>query len=310
MPRATTTANHDEREEIMNSGRAPAWTRRQTIGHLAGMALAIATMATSSSLAGSAAAHPGKESKPMETERRTFVLVHGAWHGGWSWRRVAPLLRAAGHDVYTPTLSGLADRAHLLTPETELETHIQDIASLLDYEELEEVILVGHSYAGMVIAGVAAVTPDSIGHLVYLDAFVPGEGDSLVSLLPPDRVAYYQEQAATHGDGWRVPPPPIAVWGITDAADVAWLETRLTDQPLRSFTQPLLAAPPELPGTYIHCTEGPIVASFAPFATAARADASWSYHELSTGHDAMVTAPRQLAEILMALGSADSAAGQ
>jgi pimeloyl-ACP methyl ester carboxylesterase len=274
------------------------------------MALATTTMAASSPLGGRAAAHPGKESTPMATRQLTFVLVHGGWHGGWCWRRVTPLLRAAGHEAWTPTLSGLADRAHLLTPGIGLQIHIQDIASLLDYEELEGVVLIGHSYAGMVIAGVAAAVPERVGHLVYLDAFVPGAGDSLVSLLPPDRAAYYQEQAATHGDGWRVPPPPIAAWGVTDAADVAWLETRLTDHPLRSFTQPLPAAAPELPRTYVHCTEGPIVASFASFATRARSDPSWHYHELATGHDAMVTAPRPLAEVLLDLGRADGAASQ
>jgi pimeloyl-ACP methyl ester carboxylesterase len=234
----------------------------------------------------------------------TFVLIHGGWHGGWCWRRVAPRLRATGHDVWTPTLTGLADRAHTLTKDTDLETHVRDVVGLLTYEELERVVLVGHSYAGMVISGAAAHVPERIGHLVYLDAFVPHVGDSLAGLLSPERESFYRTQAVQRGAGWRVPPPPVAALGVTDLADIAWVEERLTDQPLRSFDQPLRAdAPQRLPRSYIHCTEGPIVASFAPFAARAQADPTWGYHELPTGHDAMITAPQALADVLLALVS-------
>lgn len=238
----------------------------------------------------------------MTTDTATFVLVHGGWHGGWCWNRVAPLLRAAGHDVWTPTLTGLADRAHALTPETGLETHIRDIVGLLEFEDLREVILVGHSYAGMVITGAAAKASQRIGRLVYLDAFVPRAGDSLMNLLSPEREYFYRTSAVERDGGWYVPPPPIAALGVSDPDDVAWLEARLTYQPLRSFEQPLAEeAPPELPRAYIHCTEGPVVPSFAPFAAQARAAAAWTYAELATGHDAMITEPAALAGLLLEL---------
>jgi pimeloyl-ACP methyl ester carboxylesterase len=232
-----------------------------------------------------------------------IVLVHGGWHGGWCWQRVSPLLREAGHLVLTPTLTGLADRAHVLTRETGLDTHIADIVSLLDYEDLTDVVLVGHSYAGMVITGVTAAVPERIGRLVYLDAFVPEAGKSLLDLLPPERAAFYTEAAEQNGDGWRVPPPPVAALGVDEPADVTRLGSKLTDQPLLSFTQPLPHASGEHPAilrTYIHCTEGPIVSLFAPFANAASKDPTWAYHELANGHDAMITEPDGLAALLLA----------
>jgi len=238
----------------------------------------------------------------MGANSSTFVLVHGGWHGGWCWSRAAPLLRAAGHAVWTPTLNGLADRAGLLTIDTGLETHIDDVVALIDAEHLERVVLVGHSYAGMVIAGVAAARPEQIASLVYLDAFVPTVGDSLLSLLSPERAAFYREQATSRGEGWRVPPPPIAALGITAQEDVAWLEAMLTDQPLRSFEEPLpLSARRTMKKIYIHCTQGPIVTSFAPFAARASSDPDWDYHEIATGHDAMITAPHALSSLLLDL---------
>jgi pimeloyl-ACP methyl ester carboxylesterase len=281
----------------------PAWTRR-ALGSIAGAALAAATLGAHPSRGGARASSLSGVSQteitPMATDKAIFVLVHGGWHGGWCWNRVAPLLRAAGHDVWTPTLTGLADRAHALTPETDLRTHIRDIVGLLVFEDLGRVILVGHSYAGMVIAGVAAEAPDRIAHVVYLDAFVPQEGDSLMTLLSPEREFYYRTHAVQRDQIWRVPPPPVDALGVRDAADAVWMQARLTDQPLRSFDQELTTvAPSTLPRTYIHCTEGPIVGSFAPFASRAQTDPSWSYVELATGHDAMIIEPRALAELLL-----------
>src|SRR5215831_5722049 len=136
----------------------------------------------------------------------TFVLVHGAWHGGWCWKKVTPLLRAAGHEVYTPTLTGLGERVHLASPKVDLTTHIQDVVNVLDYEDLHEVVLVGHSYGGVVIAGVADRVPSRVGHLVYLDAGVPHNGEGYLDLLPNLR-ALIEEDSRLNGDGWRVPPP-------------------------------------------------------------------------------------------------------
>lgn len=290
----------------------PAWSRRRAIAAVAAGFLGSAGVVSNIPTISAATVQTRVATRSLaigdtSPAAMTFVLVHGGWHGGWSWNRVSPLLRAAGHDVWVPTLTGLADRAHLLTAATDLETHIQDIVGLLEYEELERVVLVGYSYAGMVITGVAALAPQRLSHLVDLDAFVPTEGDTLLGLLPPDRQAFYREQAATRGDGWRVPPPPVAALGVTDLVDLAWLEAKLTDQPLRSFEQPLARnAPAALPRTYIHCIEGPIAASFAPFAARAQAESDWRYHELATGHDAMILAPEALADVLLGVAAEDA----
>jgi pimeloyl-ACP methyl ester carboxylesterase len=231
----------------------------------------------------------------------TFVLVHGGWHGGWCWRDVSRTLRAAGHAVWAPTLTGLGERAHLLTPDTDLDLHIQDIVNVLEYEDLSNVILVGHSYAGMVIAGVADRVPERLAHLVFLDAFVPTDGQSLFDLLRPERRDMYRQQTQVHGDGWRVPPPPPQALGVTETAQAAWLSARLTPQPLASFEQPVRlqhTAAERLTRTYIHCTEGPIAPSFAPFAATAQAEPGWRYAELPTGHDAMLITPQSLAGLL------------
>jgi pimeloyl-ACP methyl ester carboxylesterase len=230
----------------------------------------------------------------------TYVLVHGGWHGGWCWRKVTPLLRDAGHDVYAPTLTGLGERAHLAGPEVGLAVHIEDVANLLEYEDLVDVVLVGHSYGGMVITGAAGRVPKRVAQLVYLDAFVPADGQALVDLLPPERRDVFLEQARATGEGWRVPPPSPEFYGVTEEADLAWVRPRLVPQSLATFTEPLgraraTASPPR---TYIACTAS-TVATFRPFAEHARADTAWRYHELATGHDAMVTMPEGLARLLL-----------
>jgi pimeloyl-ACP methyl ester carboxylesterase len=237
----------------------------------------------------------------------TFVLVHGGWHGGWCWRHVTPLLRARGHEVLTPTLSGLGERAHLLEPlgdRVNLDLHVQDVQRLLDYEDLHEVVLVGHSSAGMVVAGAANRATNRLVSVVYLDAFVPEDGQALFDILLPERRAMYEQAARERGDGWLVPPPPPQAWGVTDPTQAEWLAARLTPQPLATFTQPVHLANAQavaaLPHTYVHCTVGPVAPSFAPFAARLRAAPGWRYAELATGHDAMVTMPNELAEALVA----------
>lgn len=230
-----------------------------------------------------------------------IVLVHGAWHGGWCWERVEPVLRAAGHAVYSPTLSGLAERASLLTRETSLETHIADIVAVLVENDLHQVMLVGHSYGGMVISGVAAALPERMGRLVFLDAFVPQAGDSAMTLLPPPRAAHYAESAAGAGEGWRIPAPPASGLGVTAPEDVTWLEGHLTDQPLLAFTQTLPSDPPPpdvVARHYLRCNPGS--PSFAAVAEHLQADPAWTYRELLTGHDAMITLPRELAGLILA----------
>jgi pimeloyl-ACP methyl ester carboxylesterase len=237
----------------------------------------------------------------------TFVLVHGGWHGAWCWRRVVPLLRANGHEVLTPTLTGLGERAHLVAPEVDLSTHIRDLAAVLEYEDVRDAVLVGHSYSGVVISGVAEVASERVAQLVYLDAFVPEEGRTTFDLLPAERVAVFEQAARENGDGWLVPLPwegALAGWGVTDPEDLRWMVPRMTPQPLATFVQPAgsTAAAQRLPRTYAHCTEKPAADAFAPFAAAAARDGSgWRYMTLRAGHNAMVTAPEAVARVLMEL---------
>jgi pimeloyl-ACP methyl ester carboxylesterase len=229
-----------------------------------------------------------------------LVLVHGAWHGAWCWRRTGALLREGGAEVHTPTLTGLGERAHLLAPEVGLQTHVRDVLGLLEAEELQDVTLVGHSYAGMLLADVAARAAGRIGRLVYLDALVPRASQSALELFsPPVREAV--QASAARGGGWRVAAPlGAADLGVTEPADRAWVDRRLTDQALPTFTEPAAASPPAaIPKTYVVCTS-PRRQTYVPFAEAARADPGWDYVELEAGHDAMVSAPAALAAILLA----------
>jgi pimeloyl-ACP methyl ester carboxylesterase len=178
--------------------------------------------------------------------------------------------------VYTPTLTGLGARAHLLAGGVDLTTHIQDIVSLLFYEDLAEVVLVGHSYAGVVISGVAACTPERLASLIYLDAYLPREGQSLFDVLSAEEQEAGKATLAT-GTGLRQPVPP-AVLGITDPTMAAWVTARLTPHPLSTYAQPVPIGTPAsaaLPRAFIHCTAGPTTARFAPFAQQARA-AGWA----------------------------------
>ena len=146
----------------------------------------------------------------------SFVLVHGGWLGAWCWRRVRPLLQAAGYEVFAPTLTGLGERAHLLSPDIGLMTHVQDVVGLIEAEELQDIVLVGQSYAGMVITGVADRVPERLSHVVYLDAFVPRDGQSLADLVGPEMMANLEQAARAQGSGWRVPPLPPQACGVTD----------------------------------------------------------------------------------------------
>lgn len=229
----------------------------------------------------------------------TFVLVHGGWHGGWCWARVAPLLRASGHEVHTPTLTGAGDRAHLGWPHVGLGTHIDDVVAVLDMEDLRDVVLVGHSSGGAVIAGVAQRADGRLREQVYLDGFVPVPGESVLDLLPPPRRAHFT--SSVDGAGRIVLDPEVAMdgWAVTDGADRAWLRTRLRPHPVRALSDPLPAGPgPDLPRRYVHCTVKPVGDNFAGFAATARAGPEWRFDTLTTGHEAMVTAPAELAALL------------
>jgi pimeloyl-ACP methyl ester carboxylesterase len=232
----------------------------------------------------------------------TYLLVHGGWVGGWIWNRVAPILRKAGHDVFAPTLTGLGERAHLANPDVDLATHIQDVVSVLEFEDLKRVVLVGHSYGGMVITGVAERTAERLNHLVYLDAFVPRDGQSVADLITPEVAASFQESVRLGDDGWRIPPPPPGWSGITDESDRQWIEPRLVPHPMKTFFQPVSVSNPEaadLPRTFAYCNS-PALGLFEQFASRARAE-GWRYQVLSTGHAANVMAPNQVADLLLEL---------
>jgi pimeloyl-ACP methyl ester carboxylesterase len=193
-----------------------------------------------------------------QTAAKTFVLIHGAWHGGWCWRKLTPLLQAGGHIVYTPTLTGLGERGHLLTREVGLSTHIEDVAAVLEFEDMHNAILVGHSYAGMVISGLSRDALKRVGQLVYIDAFLPADGDA---------VTKYMTAPPVREDGWRMPVPGKPPrFGVKDAQDVSWMEARLTDQPLKTFTQTVAVDEAVLATkrrTFIQCSKSPIVADAA-----------------------------------------------
>jgi pimeloyl-ACP methyl ester carboxylesterase len=231
----------------------------------------------------------------------TYVLVHGAWHGGWCWKRVTPLLRAAGHEVYTPTLTGLGERSHLVTADIDLNTHVQDVVNVLEFEELGEVILVGHSYGGMVITGVRERTPERLKHVVYLDAFIPQDGQALVDLLTPQFRNDLLQQA--QASGGRLPPFPVEQYGVFAEADVRWVKPKLVSQPFKTVTTSVSLTSPKalaLPKTYVYCNN-PAMGPFDQFVERVQKERGWRYRELATGHDAMVTMPRELAGLLLEL---------
>ena len=236
----------------------------------------------------------------------TFVLVHGTMHGGWCWKKVGPLLRAAGHEVFTPTLTGLGERAHLAHAGIDLALHVQDIVAVLEYEDLRGVVLVGHSYAGMVITGVGGRAPDRLAHLVYLDAGVPRDGEAGLDLFAPAERAAMRARVAAEGEGWRLPPGrEERPWGVSAEEDVRWLRSRLTAQPFATFTQPLRLANPAgvaaVPKAFIWCTAAPPAQWRDIARQRAGSEPGWRSYTLATGHDAMITAPGELADLLSAI---------
>jgi len=242
----------------------------------------------------------------MAESRTTIVLVHGSNHGGWCWERVVPLLEAEGYEVRTPTLKGLAERANELTPEVGLPDHVKDIVGLLEGEDLESVVLVGHSAGGSVLPGVADQCEGRLKGLVYLDAFVIHDGESLMDVEPPDSREAFTAIALEQGDGWRIPPQEQALerWGLDDPADREWVWECLTDMPLKAVTDPVEAprgAVKRLPRTFIDLTD-PKNPGLSPSTERARAE-GMEMREIPTGHDAMVTAPAELAGLIGELAS-------
>jgi pimeloyl-ACP methyl ester carboxylesterase len=235
--------------------------------------------------------------------QRIFVLVHGAWHGGWCWRRVADRLAEAGHRVFTPTQTGLGERKHLLSVDITPETFTLDVLNVIEIEDLADVTLVGHSFGGRSISTVADRIPERLRRLVYLDAGLPENGKSAFDLMAPEVNAARLEAARTFDGGLSMPPPPAAAFGIVDANDAAWVERHLTPHPIATYALPIGLDHPlgnGVPATYIRCTD-PGYANTLKSAEYARSRSDWQYLEIHTGHDAMVAAPAEMTEMLLAL---------
>ena len=229
---------------------------------------------------------------------KTYVLVHGAWHGGWCWGRVADLLKAQGHRVYTPTLTGLAERGHLASFEIDLSIHAADVANLIQWENLSDIVLVGHSYGGMVVSQAVEELPaGAVSSIVFLDAFLPADGMSLLDYTAVEGREggpMVEEEEATG----LVPPITAEMFGV-NAADRAYVDSRCTPQPYGTLTQKarLTGAREAIPRkTYILATGW--APAFNAFADQVKADPAWSYLEVPVGHDVMLDAPEWLAEAL------------
>jgi pimeloyl-ACP methyl ester carboxylesterase len=228
----------------------------------------------------------------------TFVLVHGAWHGGWCWRRVADRLQSGGHTVFTPTLTGLGERSHLLRADINLDTHITDIVNLIQWEGLSDIVLCGHSYAGFVVSGVAERRAAAIRSIVFLDAFVPQNGDSLQDLTgaPTQKLL----RTARERGEITVAPRSAESFNVNDA-DRGWVDRLCVGQPIATFMDKIA-----LGGTRDHIARKSYVRAknssnpaFARAYEALRTNPSWRCYEVPCGHDVMVDMPERLAEILL-----------
>lgn len=240
----------------------------------------------------------------------TVVLVPGGWSGGWVWAKVAPPLRAAGHDVYTPTLTGLGERVHLARPGIDLDTHVTDVVNVLEFEDLRGVSLLGWSYGGMVITGVADRAPERLAQLIYFDAVVPQDGQSEYDADPDVRARHAAEREAEAAGtpGWQPVPADYIRARVADEADRAWLLAKMVPHPIAAFAQPVRLRHPAaetIPRAFVFCTEGK-EPGFQTIQTAAelRRNPGWRYRELAANHLAPVTAPRETAELLLRLVSA------
>jgi pimeloyl-ACP methyl ester carboxylesterase len=243
---------------------------------------------------GASAAVPGIRGADVQPTHSPVVLVHGAWHGGWCWRRVADRLAASGRYVVAPTLSGVGERSHLASDAITLSTHIDDIVNDISWKDLDRVVLVGHSYAGMVITGVAERIRDRIAAIVYLDAFIPSDGQSMSSLRSATATPFAVPLA----------PAPAAAFFKVNATDVAWVNSKLTPHATKCFTEPLRVSDAYQSirtKVYVRAPAFPQAAFDAAYARC-RADRAWKTFEMTSGHAIMLDQPAELAALLESLG--------
>ena len=231
----------------------------------------------------------------------TFVVAHGAWSAGWAWKKMRPLMRDAGHELFTPTYTGLGERAHLAHPDIDLDTHIQDIVAVLETEDLTNVILIGHSYGGMVATGVADRAQARVKHLIYLDAFAPKNGQAVFDFVPPDIAEKMRAGAAASPSGYGIPPNPMP--SDTSLEDQAWAVPRRLPQPVKAFSTKLaLSAEPSAPCTYVYAKRAGIGDNFRQFYQRAQRE-GWKTYEIDASHNPHITAPGPLTDILSEIAS-------
>lgn len=242
-----------------------------------------------------------------DSHRLTYVLVHGAYHGGWCWARVAEGLRAEGHRVFTPTMTGMGERAHLLAIRPDLETWIEDIAQVFRFEDLCDVILVGHSFSGSIVSAIADRMPERLRRIVYLDALLLKSGQSPGDISPPGLIETYEERARNN-DGIASLPNPPEHYGVTDPGMAEWFRGKLTPHPVQTYLDRLELKHPlgnGVSATYVACC-----APFFPTTRSSRVFAQsipgWTYLEIATAHNAMTLAPDMLTDLLMRIDSATS----
>ena len=240
----------------------------------------------------------GETNAQAQANAKTFVLVHGAWHGGWCWRRVSDLLEKKGHKVFTPTMTGLGERCHLIDPKVNLATHITDIVNVIKWEGLQDIVLVGHSYGGSIVSGVAEQAGDTIGSIVFLDAFVPENGDSIATKAPqPVREAI----AALVQKGETTMKPISAAFFQVNEKDRAWVDRMCTPHPIAALTDKstITGARDRIAKRAYIRAKGYSSGSFDAAHEKTKATAGWRVYEMPCGHDAMVDMPDRLTEILL-----------
>lgn len=228
----------------------------------------------------------------------TYLICHGAWAGNWAWKRIRDILRTEDHEVLVPTYTGLGERAHLAGPLVDLETHIQDVRNVIEYEDLTDIILVGHSYGGMVASALADRIGERVRQMIYVDAFVPQDGESLYDL------AGGESSFAAPVEGWLI--PPVALAPDTSAEDIAWTTPLRRHQPVRTFSQGLRLShtKPASPRSYIHCTRKANKDFFRQFADRFSQDPEWAFHGIDASHSPNITNPRLLAQLLLSYAPA------
>lgn len=227
----------------------------------------------------------------------TIVLAHGAWSAAWAWKKMRPLFRAAGHEFFSPTYTGLGERAHLAHQDIDLSIHIADVTAVLDCEDLKDVTLLGHSYGGMVATGVADKAGRRIARVVYLDAFAPRDGQSLFDLVGPQTEEHMRGKAMAEGGGWRIPPNPMPP--DTAPEDVTWATPRRRSQPIKTFEQKLrLGSQQPPPRSYIYAKRNGPGDPFRQFGERAKTEAGWKYYEMDASHNPHITCPQDLMTLL------------